>query len=198
MTWTSLVRRDLSVYPPWPVRGTSGDGNGLSPMSDASTATLLTSDEIMDVLRGMIDPELSSDERAAFTERARKNAGDNSRPHRHARLQRRSDRCRHLRFSVPRMFGIDGCLDATMDGEGTIIRPHTQAMGPSRLDVVSMGFFVEGEEGALLWRGLRLNRASHSAATLAVRGPRNAGRCRRRARVQMTPPIATDQGGASA
>ena len=62
-------------------------------------------------------------------------------------------------FSVPRMLGIDGRLDADMDGDRKIIRPHTQPMGAGRLDVVSMGFLVEDEESALLWRGLMLNRA---------------------------------------
>ncbi len=62
-------------------------------------------------------------------------------------------------FSIPRMFGLDGRLGAAVDGERTVITPHTMAMGEGRLDVVSMGFLVEDEESALLWRGLMLNRA---------------------------------------
>ena len=62
-------------------------------------------------------------------------------------------------FSVPRMLGIEGRLDAEVDGDRKIIKPHTLAMGSGRLDVVSMGFLVEDEESALLWRGLMLNRA---------------------------------------
>jgi ATP-binding protein involved in chromosome partitioning len=70
-------------------------------------------------------------------------------------------------FSVPRMLGIegrlqgevgptDGAADAT--GEKKIV-PHTLPMGDGLLKVVSMGFLVEDEESALMWRGLMLNRA---------------------------------------
>jgi ATP-binding protein involved in chromosome partitioning len=62
-------------------------------------------------------------------------------------------------FSVPRMLGISGELDADTSGERPVIKPHRLAFGPGRLDVVSMGFLVEDEESALLWRGLMLNRA---------------------------------------
>ncbi len=62
-------------------------------------------------------------------------------------------------FSVPRMLGIQGRLDATKVGERTVMTPHSVPMGEGRIDVVSMGFLVEDEESALLWRGLMLNRA---------------------------------------
>ncbi len=64
-------------------------------------------------------------------------------------------------FSVPRMLNIEGRLDAEIDGDKTSITPHSIPMGTNggRLDVVSMGFLVEDEESALLWRGLMLNRA---------------------------------------
>ncbi|MEM8922807.1 MAG: Mrp/NBP35 family ATP-binding protein [Actinomycetota bacterium] len=62
-------------------------------------------------------------------------------------------------FSVPRMLGMDGRLGAQMDGERREIIPLTRRVGAGRLDVVSMGFLVEDEEAALLWRGLMLNRA---------------------------------------
>lgn len=74
-------------------------------------------------------------------------------------------------FSVPRMLGIEGRLDATSVGESTVMTPHSipipgrvpdepdAAVQDGRLDVVSMGFLVEDEESALLWRGLMLNRA---------------------------------------
>jgi ATP-binding protein involved in chromosome partitioning len=62
-------------------------------------------------------------------------------------------------FSVPRMLGIDGRLEATREGDRAVITPHSIAVGDGRLDVVSMGFLVEDEESALLWRGLMLNRA---------------------------------------
>ncbi len=64
-------------------------------------------------------------------------------------------------FSVPRMLGLDGRLEAETAGEGerpTIV-PHVLPVGEGRLEVVSMGFLVEDEESALLWRGLMLNRA---------------------------------------
>jgi ATP-binding protein involved in chromosome partitioning len=64
-------------------------------------------------------------------------------------------------FSVPRMLGLDGRLEARggEQGDRPVIVPHTLAVGGGRLDVVSMGFLVEDEESALLWRGLMLNRA---------------------------------------
>lgn len=62
-------------------------------------------------------------------------------------------------FSIPRMLGIEGRLDAQSSGSRAVMTPHSLAMGDGRLDVVSMGFLVEDEESALLWRGLILNRA---------------------------------------
>ena len=65
-------------------------------------------------------------------------------------------------FSLPRMFGIEGRLEATVEGgEGgarTIV-PRTLPIGSGRLDVVSMGLLVDDETDALMWRGLMLNRA---------------------------------------
>lgn len=58
-------------------------------------------------------------------------------------------------FSVPRMLGVDGRLHA----EDKAIIPNSLPCGEGRLDVVSMGLLVEGEEQALMWRGLMLNRA---------------------------------------
>jgi ATP-binding protein involved in chromosome partitioning len=62
-------------------------------------------------------------------------------------------------FSVPRMLGLDGRLEAKPGPERAVIVPHSLAVGDGRVDVVSMGFLVEDEESALLWRGLMLNRA---------------------------------------
>ncbi|MEM7273764.1 MAG: P-loop NTPase [Actinomycetota bacterium] len=62
-------------------------------------------------------------------------------------------------FSIPRMLGLDGRLEASQEGERAVISPHVLPVGDGRLDVVSMGFLVEDEESALLWRGLMLNRA---------------------------------------
>ena len=58
-------------------------------------------------------------------------------------------------YSVPRMLGVDGDL-RSVDGK---IVPLTRTIGAGRLDVVSMGFLVEREDSALMWRGLMLNRA---------------------------------------
>jgi len=58
-------------------------------------------------------------------------------------------------FSVPRMLGVDGDLLAY---EGKI-KPVSLQVGAGRLDVVSMGFMVENEDTALMWRGLKLSRA---------------------------------------
>ncbi len=62
-------------------------------------------------------------------------------------------------FSIPRMLGLDGRLEAADSDGRASITPHSLPMGEGRLDVVSMGFLVEDEESALLWRGLMLNRA---------------------------------------
>jgi len=134
--------------------------------------------------------ELSNDEKAATMERARKNAADNAGPTAIPATTRvlaiasgkggvgKSSVTVNLAvalamrgfnvglidadiwgFSVPRMLGIEGRLDAEVEGDRKIIKPHTLPMAPGRLDVVSMGFLVEDEESALLWRGLMLNRA---------------------------------------
>jgi ATP-binding protein involved in chromosome partitioning len=60
-------------------------------------------------------------------------------------------------FSIPRMLGVEGRLQGM---EGTKkIRPHIKPCGDGTLKVVSMGFLVDDEESALMWRGLMLNRA---------------------------------------
>ncbi len=62
-------------------------------------------------------------------------------------------------FSVPRMLGVSGQLRgvAGADGSKKMI-PHEQRFGAGVIRVVSMGFLVKGEETALMWRGLMLNR----------------------------------------
>ena len=63
-------------------------------------------------------------------------------------------------FSLPRMFGIDGRLEASADAEGRrTITPRSIPIGGGRLDLVSMGLLVDDETDALMWRGLILNRA---------------------------------------
>ncbi len=61
-------------------------------------------------------------------------------------------------FSVPRMLGVEGRLAGEeRDGKKLMI-PHERAVGDGVLRIVSMGFLVEDEEQALMWRGLMLNR----------------------------------------
>ena len=61
-------------------------------------------------------------------------------------------------FSVPRMLGVDGRLT----GEDGKILPEprsTRPTGDGSLEVVSMGFLVDDESTALMWRGLILTKA---------------------------------------
>jgi ATP-binding protein involved in chromosome partitioning len=60
-------------------------------------------------------------------------------------------------FSIPRMLGVEGRLEG--ETETGKIRPNVRPCGDGTLKVVSMGFLVDDEETALMWRGLMLNRA---------------------------------------
>ena len=61
-------------------------------------------------------------------------------------------------FSVPRMLNVDGRLAGReRDGKKMMV-PHEKPVGDGLLRVISMGFLVEDEESALMWRGLMLNR----------------------------------------
>jgi len=60
-------------------------------------------------------------------------------------------------YSVPRMLGAEGRLEGATDDQK--ILPHTRQEGDGQLKIVSMGFLVDAEETALMWRGLILNRA---------------------------------------
>src|SRR5436305_7761344 len=59
-------------------------------------------------------------------------------------------------FSVPRMLGISGRMGAT---DARKIQPHEVKVGDGYLEVVSMGFLVDDEAQALMWRGLVLSKA---------------------------------------
>jgi ATP-binding protein involved in chromosome partitioning len=61
-------------------------------------------------------------------------------------------------FSVPRMLGLDGPLGGRLDGERKLMVPLERRIGDGLVRVVSMGF-LSGEQDALMWRGLILNRA---------------------------------------
>jgi len=59
-------------------------------------------------------------------------------------------------FSVPRMLGVEGRLS----GEAGKIVPHIREIeGGGSLAIVSMGFLVDDESTALMWRGLILTKA---------------------------------------
>jgi ATP-binding protein involved in chromosome partitioning len=60
-------------------------------------------------------------------------------------------------FSVPRMLGLEGRLAGAADEKKIV--PHHLPVGEGSIEVVSMGFLVDKEESALMWRGLMLNRA---------------------------------------
>ncbi|MEZ5321344.1 MAG: Mrp/NBP35 family ATP-binding protein [Microthrixaceae bacterium] len=60
-------------------------------------------------------------------------------------------------FSVPRMTGVGGRLEA--DERSGRIAPRVVPVGDGELRIVSMGFLVDDEERALMWRGLILQRA---------------------------------------
>lgn len=61
-------------------------------------------------------------------------------------------------FSIPRMLGVSGRLAGRADGERKQMIPIERKVGDGVLRIVSMGFLVEDEESALMWRGLMLNR----------------------------------------
>jgi ATP-binding protein involved in chromosome partitioning len=61
-------------------------------------------------------------------------------------------------FSVPRMLGVTGRLAGRETGGKKVMVPHERPIGDGLLRIVSMGFLVEDEESALMWRGLMLNR----------------------------------------
>ena len=61
-------------------------------------------------------------------------------------------------FSVPRLLGVSGRLGGREIAEKKYMVPNERVLGDGLLRVVSMGFLVEDEESALMWRGLMLNR----------------------------------------
>lgn len=61
-------------------------------------------------------------------------------------------------FSVPRMLGVEGRMEGRVHDDKRYMVPRERKVGDGTIRVVSMGFLVEGEETALMWRGLMLNR----------------------------------------
>jgi ATP-binding protein involved in chromosome partitioning len=60
-------------------------------------------------------------------------------------------------FSVPRMLGVEGRLAGATDEKKIV--PNSRRIGSGEVKVVSMGFLVDDEQTALLWRGQVLQRA---------------------------------------
>jgi ATP-binding protein involved in chromosome partitioning len=60
-------------------------------------------------------------------------------------------------YSVPRMLGVEGELGVVKRDRNMIV-PNERKIGAGLVRVVSMGFLVEDEGAALMWRGLMLNR----------------------------------------
>jgi ATP-binding protein involved in chromosome partitioning len=61
-------------------------------------------------------------------------------------------------FSIPRMLGVSGRLGGKADGDRKVMTPIERRIGDGVVRIVSMGFLVDDEETALMWRGLMLNR----------------------------------------
>ncbi|WP_426570967.1 Mrp/NBP35 family ATP-binding protein [Aquihabitans sp. McL0605] len=61
-------------------------------------------------------------------------------------------------FSIPRMLGVSGRLEGRVEGNRKVMLPIERKIGAGVVRIVSMGFLVEDEETALMWRGLMLNR----------------------------------------
>ena len=61
-------------------------------------------------------------------------------------------------FSIPRMLGVSGRMAGRTDGDHKLMVPIERKIGAGVVRVVSMGFLVDDEETALMWRGLMLNR----------------------------------------
>jgi ATP-binding protein involved in chromosome partitioning len=61
-------------------------------------------------------------------------------------------------YSVPRMLAVGGRLEGREVRGRRLMVPHERSFGEGVVRVVSMGFLVDDEETALMWRGLMLNR----------------------------------------
>ena len=71
-------------------------------------------------------------------------------------------------FSVPRMLGLSGRLEGTDQGQ---ISPLEVPVGAGRIKVVSMGFLVDDEDMAIMWRGLMLAKALEEFLVKVAWGP---------------------------
>lgn len=62
-------------------------------------------------------------------------------------------------FSLPRMLGVSGKVEAEGTKDSWKMTPIKKPMGKGELQIISMGFLAEGESDAIMWRGLMLSRA---------------------------------------
>jgi ATP-binding protein involved in chromosome partitioning len=70
-------------------------------------------------------------------------------------------------FSVPRMLGAEGRLNA----DKGMIQPALRPVGDGMLKIVSMGLVVDDEDKAIMWRGLMLAKAVEEFLTKVAWGP---------------------------
>src|SRR5437764_1378041 len=98
---------------------------------------MTTPELVLGAMRGVIDPELGDDLVDLGMYQGCEIAG----------------------FSVPRMLGMEGRLEASRAGasERPRIEPMTKQVGAGLIKVVSMGF-LSPEDEAIMWRGLMLLR----------------------------------------
>jgi ATP-binding protein involved in chromosome partitioning len=61
-------------------------------------------------------------------------------------------------FSIPRMLGVSGRMAGRTEGDHKLMVPIERHIGAGVVRIVSMGFLVDDEQTALMWRGLMLNR----------------------------------------
>jgi ATP-binding protein involved in chromosome partitioning len=61
-------------------------------------------------------------------------------------------------FSIPRMLGVSGRMAGRTEGDHNLMVPIERHIGAGVVRIVSMGFLVDDEQTALMWRGLMLIR----------------------------------------
>lgn len=62
-------------------------------------------------------------------------------------------------FSLPRMLGVSGRIEAEGTKDSWRMSPIRKQIGSGELQIISMGFLAQGDSDAIMWRGLMLSRA---------------------------------------
>ncbi len=62
-------------------------------------------------------------------------------------------------FSLPRMLGVSGKIEAEGTKDSWRMSPIRKQIGSGELQIISMGFLAQGDSDAIMWRGLMLSRA---------------------------------------